>query len=116
VKNAKIGAKKDFFTEKRHFPMDFFHDTFNHSIPFIHQQITIMKSVMYWIKKWVIKLNSPPTSRTHMNPATNPTQNSIIVFVPPNGQVMVNFFETFRKSCGELAEQVRTLRNGIGAI
>jgi hypothetical protein len=63
VKNAKIGAKKDFFKEKRHFPMDFFHDTFNHLIPPIHQQITIMKSGMYCIKKWAIKLNSPPTSR-----------------------------------------------------
>jgi len=39
---AKIGAKKDKITEKRHFPMDFFHKTFNHSIPPIHQQIIML--------------------------------------------------------------------------
>jgi hypothetical protein len=58
VKNAKIGAKKDKITEKRHFPMDFFHKTFNFSIPPIHQQITIIK----WNvaeKKLAKKLNSP---------------------------------------------------------
>ena len=38
-------------------------------------------------------------------------------FDTPNGQVLVIFFsETFRISCGELVEQVRTLRNGIRAI
>ncbi len=63
MKNAKIGAKKDFFTDERHFPMDFSHDTFNHLISLIHQQISIMKSGVYWIKKWAIKLNLPPTSR-----------------------------------------------------
>jgi hypothetical protein len=46
VKNAKIGAKKDKITEKRHFPMDFFHETFNYSIPPIHQQIEIIKNEM----------------------------------------------------------------------
>ncbi len=34
----------------------------------------------------------------------------------PNGQVMVIFFQTFRISCGEWVEQVRSLRYGIGDI
>ena len=65
VKHAKIGAKTDFFTEKRHFPMDFFHNTFNHSIPPIHKQITIMKSGMYWIK-------SGPSNSIHPLLVENP--------------------------------------------
>jgi hypothetical protein len=38
------------------------------------------------------------------------------MFNPPKGQVEVNFFETFRISYGELIEQIRTLRIGIGTI
>jgi hypothetical protein len=44
AKNAKIGAKKDKITGKRHFPMDFFHKTFNYLISPIHQQITNAKN------------------------------------------------------------------------
>jgi hypothetical protein len=51
------------------------------------------------------------------NPAGKPTQINNVMFDPPNGQVIVDlFFQTFRISCGELVEQVETLRNGIGAI
>ncbi len=118
MKNAKMGAKKDFFTEKRHFSMDYFHDTFNHSIPLVHQQITIMKSGMYCIKKWAIKLNSSPTNRKPTSirqlipHKTQPSRSS-----RPTGRLWsILSLETFRISCGELVEQVRTPRIGIGAI
>jgi hypothetical protein len=42
VKNAKQDAKIDKITEKRHFPMDNFQETFNYSISPIYQQITII--------------------------------------------------------------------------
>ena len=42
---------------------------------------------------------------------------NISMFDTPNMQVLVIFFnETFRISCGDLVEQVRTLIIGIGAI
>jgi hypothetical protein len=44
VKNEKIGAKKDKITEGRHFPIDFFHKTFDYSIQPIHHQINIIKN------------------------------------------------------------------------
>jgi hypothetical protein len=47
---------------------------------------------------------------------SKPTQINNVTFDPPNRQVMVIFFLTFRISCGDLVEQVETLRNGIGAI
>jgi len=46
-------------------------------------------------------------SKTYHNPKTNPARNKIVVFVS---------FETFRLSCGELVEQVRTLKIVIGTI
>jgi hypothetical protein len=56
---AKIGAKKDKITEKRHFPMDFFHKTFIYSIPPLHQQVTITKNGM-WRKKLAKNSIHPP--------------------------------------------------------
>jgi hypothetical protein len=57
VKNAKIGAKKDKITEKRHFPMDFCRKTFNHSIQPILTD--------YSHKKWnVVEINDPKTQFT----------------------------------------------------
>jgi hypothetical protein len=35
VKNEEIGAKKDKITEKRLFPMDMFHKTFDYLTPLI---------------------------------------------------------------------------------
>ena len=55
-------------------------------------------------------------SKTHQYPKTIPTQNMILTFDPPNGQVRVVLIETLRISKGELVEQVRTLRIGIGTI
>jgi hypothetical protein len=63
MKNEKIGAKKGKITEKRHFPMDFSHKTFNYSIPPIHQQIRNIQNGVKRGKKIAKKLNSPPTSR-----------------------------------------------------
>ncbi len=63
------------------------------------------------------KINLPPTNRNPPKSKTNPTRNSIGVFVPPNvGLWPIIFLETFWISCGELVEQVRTLKIGIGAI
>jgi hypothetical protein len=43
VKSATKGAETDKITEKRQFPMDFFHRIFNYSISRIYQQIEIIK-------------------------------------------------------------------------
>jgi hypothetical protein len=56
---AKIGAKIDKITEKRHFLMDFFRETFSYSISPIYQQIAIIINE-YIEKKLAKKLNSPP--------------------------------------------------------
>ncbi len=56
------------------------------------------------------------TTMAMKNPTNKPTQINDDMFDLPNEKVMVDFFQTFRISCGELVEQVETLRNGIGAV
>jgi hypothetical protein len=54
--------------------------------------------------------------KTCKKPKSKPTWIIDDTFDLPNRGVMGDFFfETFRISCGELVEQVGTLRIGIGA-
>jgi hypothetical protein len=78
VKNAIIGAKKDNITEKSHFPMNFFYETFNYSIPpIIYQQITIVINGMRGNQKWPknsihpVQVEYPPKSKNQSHPKLN---------------------------------------------
>jgi hypothetical protein len=55
-------------------------------------------------------------TKTHENQTSKPTRINNVMFDPPKQADYGFFFETFRISCGELVEQVRTLRIGVGAI
>ncbi len=64
------------------------------------------------------KLNLPPTSRkpTQFQPIIPPETQPSHLSHPLGRLWSIIFLETFRISCGELVEQVRTFTIGIRAI
>jgi hypothetical protein len=69
-------------------------------------------------QKLAKKLNSPFTSRkpTKIQKLIPPKTQSSRLSHPMGGLWSIIFPKTFRISCGELVDQVRTLKIGIGAI
>ncbi len=59
-----------------------------------------------------IKSSQKPIKNRYVNPPRSTMSRS----TRPTGRLWSFYFETFRISCGDLVEQVETLRNGIGAI
>ncbi len=85
----------------------------------LYQQITIIKNK--WLvldKKLAKKLNLRPTCRkpAFLQQLIPPETQSSCLSCQTGGLCSISFLETFRISCGELIEQVRTLKLGIGAI
>jgi hypothetical protein len=83
-----------------------------------------------WVCQWHMHIDGLMCSNTSMLGHTNstlvkngqktqnlhPPKTRMSHLTRPTGRLWSISFQTFRISCGEWVEQVRTLRNGIGAI